>query len=79
MAVCACVCRGFGHTTSGASLLEAAARALHWWEVVQKDWGTAFTPADDEIISISVVGRQQYSVRVGRVRQWAAARSQRAV
>jgi hypothetical protein len=71
MAVCACVCRGFGHTASGASLLEAAARALHWWEVVQNEWGTAFTPADDEIISISVVGGQKYSVRVDPVRQLA--------
>jgi uncharacterized protein (UPF0548 family) len=76
MPVCTCICRQRGHTTSGNSLFEAAANALRWWEVEQQAFGTAFSPADDEVIEVSVMGsgNKTYRVRVGAVRKWTAGR-----
>jgi hypothetical protein len=61
--------RGMGHTTNGESLFAAGARALHWFEVDCRDFGTAFVAADDETMQLAI-GSKTYQVRVGRIREW---------
>lgn len=63
---------GFAHVTSAASLFEAAAQALRWFEITCQSWGTARQLADDELLRVDIGGAEprRYWVRVGRVREW---------
>jgi hypothetical protein len=64
--------RRTAHTTMAASLFEAVANALHWWEMECKHFGTG-----RRIVRCWVstwVAGEMYRVKVGRVREWIAFR-----
>lgn len=58
--------------TSGKSLFDVAAKAIHWVEVDCRSFGTSRIMDDDEVLEIGVglIDARTYRVRVGRVREW---------
>jgi hypothetical protein len=62
--------RTIGHVTMAPTLFQAVANALHWWEVVWRDFGTARRLSDDTVVDVIATGGGCYHVRVGRVRKW---------
>lgn len=61
-----------GFNTTGHSLFEVAADAIHWAEVDCRRFATARVLPDEEVLGVSVgVGSETlYRVRVGRVKEW---------
>ena len=59
------------------NVFAAAANALRWVEVHRYHFGTARRFRNDEILRIGVgmVADRCHRVRIGRIRQWEAARS----
>jgi hypothetical protein len=76
---CITYANGKGFNTSATSLFGAAAAAIEWAEVSCRKFGTARILPDGEILTISVgagASDRSYRVRVGRVREWLAGRSE---
>jgi hypothetical protein len=68
---------GTAHTTAGSTLLEAASKALDWIEVDRQAFGTGRILQDSDVLEIHTgkgAHGQRYRVKVGRVREWRAAR-----